>query len=88
MKCFRLADVSFHKSIDLRLYKEDITQAVAKVKPDAEVIVESNYFSTIPELGKMESIQVSKLLRMGGLKDYTMYRSCLFNSYQMPNKQE
>jgi len=81
MKKFYLADVNFRKSVDLTLYADNIIRAISKVKPEAEVTVTANYFSTVPELSKIESIKVSKLLRRGVLKQYTMYRPCLFNSY-------
>ena len=82
MKYFRLANADFRDSVDLTRYEDDIFQAVQKVKPDTKVTVTPNYFTTTPELGKMESILVSKQLRMGGLKEYTLYRPCLFNSYR------
>lgn len=86
MKHFQLADTNFRKSVDLTFYEEDICDAVNTVKPGTQVIVGPDYFTTVPELGKMESIQVSRLLRQGDLKEYTMYRSCLFNSCQRVNE--
>ncbi len=88
MKHFQLADANFRKSVDLTFYEEDICDAVNTVKPGTQVIVAPDHFTTIPELGKVESIQVSRLLRQGELKDYTMYRPCLFNSYQRVNKSQ
>lgn len=80
MKYFRLADTGFRNSVDLR---DDIASAVAKVKPNAQLFVESSFFYTIPELGKRESILVSQELRKkSSLSDYTMQRPCLFNSTQ------
>lgn len=88
MKYFRLANADFRNSVDLTRYEDDIFQAVQKVKPDTKVTVTPNYFTTTPELGKMESILVSKQLRMGGLKEYTLYRPCLFNSYRQSDKEQ
>ena len=83
MKYFRLADKAYRETVDLRLYEDDITAAVAKVKPDAQLFVECDGFYTIPELGKCESILVSQELRKNsGLNEYTMQRPCLFNSTQ------
>ena len=83
MKYFRLADKAYRETVDLRLYEDDITAAVAKVKPDAQLFVECDGFYTIPELGKRESILVSQELRKNsGLNEYTMQRPCLFNSTQ------
>ena len=63
MKYFRLADKAYRETVDLRLYEDDITAAVAKVKPDAQLFVECDGFYTIPALGKRESILVSQELR-------------------------
>ena len=83
MKYFRLADKAYRETVDLRLYEDDITAAVAKVKPDAQLFVEFDGFYTIPELGKRESILVSQELRKNsGLNECTMQRPCLFNSTQ------
>ena len=88
MKYFRLANTDFRKIVDLTLYEKEITNAINKVKPGTKITVRPKYFSTEPPLGKMESIQVSRLLRKGKLKDYTMYRPCLFNSCQRVNKSQ
>ena len=83
MKKFRLAEKAYRETVDLRLYEDDITAAVAKVKPDAQLVVERDGFYTVPELGKRESILVSQeLRRTSGLNEYTMQRPCLFNSTQ------
>ena len=63
MKYFRLAEKAYRETVDLRLYEDDITAAVAKVKPDTQLFVEFDGFYTIPELGKRESILVSQELR-------------------------
>lgn len=86
MKYFRLANKCYRNTVNLKLYEDDIASAVAKVKPGVQLFVESDYFYTIPELGKRESILVSQQLRKGGLNDYTMNRPCLFNSTQQINK--
>lgn len=89
MKYFRLADTGFRNSVDLRIYEDDIASAVAKVKPNAQLFVESTFFYTIPELGKRESILVSQELRKkSSLSDYTMQRPCLFNSTQRITNQQ
>ena len=81
MKYFRLADKGFRRNVDLRLYEDDITAAVAKVKSNAQLFVEKDGFYTIPELTKRESIMVSQALRRtSGLNEYTVQRPCLFNS--------
>ena len=78
MKYFRLADKSFRRNVDLRLYEEDISAAIAKVKPNAQLFVDKDGFYTVPELRKKESIMVSQELRRNsGLNEYTMQR--LFN---------
>ena len=78
MKYFRLADKAYRETVDLRLYEDDITAAVAKVKPDAQLFVECDGFYTIPELGKRESILVSQELRKNsGLNEYTTVHSSL-----------
>ena len=83
MKYFRLAEKAYRETVDLRLYEDDISVAVAKVKPNALLVVERDGFYTIPELGKRESILVSQELRKSsGLNEYTMQRPCLFNSTQ------
>ena len=63
MKFFHLTDTGFRESVNLKIYEDDIASAVAKVKPDAQLFVVENGFYTIPELGKRESILVSKELR-------------------------
>ena len=84
MKYFRLAEKAYRENVDLRLYEDDIAAAVAKVKPDAQLFVEQDGFYTVPELGKRESILVSQeLRRTSGLNEYTMQRSCLFNSTKL-----
>lgn len=80
MKYFRLAGADFRKQIDLRLYQSDIEEAVKKVKPNAKVIVRQSYFTTIPDLGKRESIAVSATLRQHAMAELTTFRPCLFNS--------
>ena len=89
MKYFQLTDTNFRKSVNLKLYEDDIASAVAKIKPDAQLVVESNYFYTIPELGKRESILVSRELRKtSNLNDYTLERPCLFSSTQILTKKQ
>lgn len=81
MKYFRLAEKAYRKNVDLRLYKDDIATALAKVKPDSQLFVERDGFYTVPELRKGESIMISQELRKhSGLNEYTMQRPCLFNS--------
>lgn len=86
MKYFRLADKAYRKNVDLRLYEDDISAAIAKVKPNAQLFVEKDGFYTIPELRKRESIMVSQELRKNSsLDDYTIHRPCLFNSIPRTN---
>lgn len=77
-KRYKLASSEYRKSANLRNYEKEITKAVRLVKPDAEVIVENDYYEVIPMLTKTESIAVSAILRMGILKQFTLYRPCLF----------
>ena len=89
MKYFQLTDTDFRKSINLKIYEDDIASAVAKVKPEAQLFVETTYFYTIPELGKRESILVSRELRQkSGLNDYTLERPCLFSSTKRLSKKQ
>ena len=89
MKFFHLTDTGFRESVNLRLYEDNIARAVAKVKPEAQLFVVENGFYTIPELGKRESILVSKELRQkSSLNDYTLQRPCLFSSTQRTIKME
>ncbi|MBQ8281726.1 MAG: hypothetical protein IJZ25_04935 [Lachnospiraceae bacterium] len=89
MKYFQLTDTGFRKSVNLKLFEEDIASAVAKVKPDAQLFVKRDYFYTIPDLGKRESILVSQELRQkSSLNDYTLERPCLFSSTQRLTKKQ
>ena len=89
MKYFQLTDTGFRKSVNLKVYENDIASAVAKVNPEAELFVENSYFYTIPELGKRESILVSRELRkQSSLNDYTMQRPCLLSSTQRLSKKQ
>lgn len=90
MKYFRLAEKAYRETVDIRLYEDDIAAAVAKVKPNAQLFVDCDGFYTVPELGIRESILVSQeLRRSSGLNEYTMQRSCLFNSTKLTiNQQE
>lgn len=88
MKYFRLAGKGFRDNTDLRDYEDEIEKAVYQVKPEAEVTVTKTYYYTEPELGKLESIKVSEILRDGDMNDLTTYRPCLFNSSQNLTKKE
>jgi len=78
-KAFELASITFRDTVDLSVHDSEIIEAVKKVKPDAEVIINQNSFEVIPAMSKSESIQVSRMLRSGSFEKYTMYRPCLFN---------
>lgn len=89
MKYFRLADKGFRRNVDLRLYEDDISAAIAKVKPNAQLFVDKDGFYTVPELRKKESITVSQELRRNsGLNEYTMQRPCLFSSIPRNNNNQ
>lgn len=77
-KQYKLANSDYRKSADLRDYESEITKAVRIVRPEAEVIVEKDYYEVIPVLSKIESIVVSTILRTGTLEQFTLYRPCLF----------
>ena len=77
-KQYKLANSDYRKSADLRNYESEIKKAVKIVKPEAEVIVEKDYYEVIPVLSKIESIVVSTILRTGKLEQFTLYRPCLF----------
>lgn len=77
-KHYKLACSDYRKSADLRDYEKEITKAVRLVKPDAEVIVEKDFYEVIPRLTKTESIAISAILRTGTLEQFTLYRPCLF----------
>jgi len=80
-KKYQLANTEFRKTINLCKYKKSIEEAVHQIKPDARIIVRKDGFEVYPELTKIESIQVSRILRSGCLEQFTMYRPCLFNGY-------
>lgn len=89
MKYFRLADKGFRRNVDLRLYEDDISAAISRVKPNAQLFVEKDGFYTVPELRKKESIMVSQELRRNsGLNEYTMQRPCLFSSIPHNNNNQ
>lgn len=88
MKEYRLADCLFRKTVSLKEYETDIIKAVHTVKPKATVTVTERGFTVEPPIRKLESIAVSKILRSGRMNKLTMYRPCLFNGYEINDKEE
>ena len=83
MKIYRLADVDFRGKVDLTDYELEITRSVEAVVPEATVTVLKDGFYASVLLSKSQVIQISRELRKGSLRKYTMYRPCLFNGYSI-----
>ena len=87
MKFFQLTDTGFRSPVNMKIFENDIAKAVAMITPEATPYVENTYFYTVPELGKRQSILVSRELRKHSLlNNYTMERPCLFSSTQRLSK--
>ena len=73
--------------MDLKLYKDEITDAVHQIMANAQVVVERDYCIVYPTPAKSDAIRIGRLLSNGGvMAEHCIKVSKLFCSEKVKNR--
>ena len=83
MRKYFLASSDGRCTVDLRLYRKDIINAVQEELPSAVVTVEKDYYTVEPTLDRGAAIRVGKKISKTALGKYCIKIPKLFNSVEV-----
>ena len=81
MREYQLADSIFKNSIDLRDFKKEIQDAVAKHTQNVTVYVEKDRYILDKNISKGDAIRIGRTLAAGPLGQYCLLRATLFSGH-------